>query len=273
MAMLTRANAKPNRRAISAPSPSWGGGGVGGTMVRPDTDGSGAAVSSRALAPPTPGPAPRGGGETSEITYARARSEAERLPAKNLEALVGAEGWARLPAAVRARFAANVRTADYQGAGMFEATPMGRAFACLGFLFGRPLPVRTGGADVAIQVRTEPRGEVWTRTYRFAKGIEIISSIKHAGAARWLEERAGPLIMRLDVFEQNSALVFDCRDFRLRFGPVEIPIPFLLTPGRIRVEHHDLGGGRFAFTLEAHHPWFGPTFRQRCECRDAGVRT
>ena len=191
------------------------------------------------------------------------------LPAKNLEALVGAEGWARLPAAVRARFASHVRTADYVGAGTFEATLIGRAFAYLGFLFGRPLPVHTGAANVAIRVRTEARGEVWTRTYEFAGGMEVVSSVKHAGAARWLEERAGPLIMRLSVFEESRVLVFDCRDFRLRFGPLEIPVPFVLTPGRIRVEHHDLGGGRFAFTLEARHPWLGTTFRQRCECCEA----
>lgn len=192
-------------------------------------------------------------------------------PAKDLEALVGAEGWARLPAAARARFASRTKTADYVGTGVFEATLLGRLFAYLGFIFGRPLPVRVGQADVAIRVRTEPRGEVWTRAYEFPNGMEIVSSVKHAGARDWLEERAGPLIMRLNVFEERGVLVFDCRDFRLRFGPLEIVVPFVLTPGRIRVEHHDFGGGRFAFTLEAHHPWFGLTFRQRCDCRDAGV--
>lgn len=194
-------------------------------------------------------------------------------PAKTLELLVGAEGWARLPAAVRARFSAEVRTADYEGDGEFHATLIGRAFALLGLLFERPLPLRTGAAHVAIQVRGDPRGEVWTRIYHFPNGMEVVSSVKHAGDGLWLEERAGWLIMRLDVFEQDRVLVFNCRDFRLRFGPLEVAIPFVLTPGRMRVEHHDLGGGRFAFTLTARHPWFGETFRQRCDCHDVGVRT
>lgn len=51
---------------------------------------------------------------------------------------------------------------------------------------------------------------------------------------------------------------------------MEIPLPLELTPGRIRVEHHDYGDGRFAFTLEARHPWFGVTFRQSCELHDVG---
>ncbi|HVY03685.1 MAG TPA: DUF4166 domain-containing protein [Caulobacterales bacterium] len=191
-------------------------------------------------------------------------------PPKNLEALVGAEGWARLPATARARFAAHVRAADYIGTGTFEANAAGRAFAWLGLMFGRPLPLNTGDAAVEIRVRAGPRGERWTRLYRFTGAAETVSSIKHAGARDWLEERAGPLIMRLSVFESAGALVFDCRDFRLRFGALEIALPFVLTPGRIRVEHRDFGGGRFAFTLEARHPWFGLTFRQRCACRDAG---
>jgi hypothetical protein len=50
-------------------------------------------------------------------------------------------------------------------------------------------------------------------------------------------------------------------------------LPTIFTPGRIRVEHHDLGGGRFLFTLDARHPWFGRTFHQRCEMRDVSIRS
>lgn len=108
-------------------------------------------------------------------------------------------------------------------------------------------------------------GEAWTRIYCFEGGEEIVRSVKHAGRGPWLEERAGPPIMRLAVFEERGALVFECIDFLLRIGPMEIPLPVELTPGRIRVEHHDYGDGRFAFKLEARHPWFGVTFRQSCE--------
>jgi hypothetical protein len=190
---------------------------------------------------------------------------------KNLAELTGAEQWASLPAATRARFRSDLVSADFQGEGVFEASPLGRAFALLGIPFGRPLPCRTGAAAVSISVRAMDRGEAWTRSYGFAGAAEIVSSVKHRGVGRWLEERAGPLVMRLAVFVQDGALVFECLDFRLRFGPFEIPIPAFLTPGRIRVAHRDLSEGRFLFTLEARHPWFGMTFRQRCEMRDIGV--
>lgn len=193
------------------------------------------------------------------------------VPFKNLERLVGALGWARLPAAVTARFGGASVAAEFAGDGRFEANAIGRVFAALGAIFGRPLPLRAGAARVFIRVTPTPRGEVWTRIYAFENGDEIVRSVKHAGRGDWLEERAGPLIMRLAVFEENHALVFQCIDFRLRFGPIEIPAPLVLTPGRIRVEHHDYGGGRFAFTLEAHHPWFGRTFAQHCDLHDVGA--
>jgi hypothetical protein len=202
----------------------------------------------------------------------QAWGQAVAAPAKDIEALVGAAGWSRLPARVRARFASNVSAADFAGTGSFEANGFGRVFAIAGLLFGRPLPLRTGAAAVRIEVRACARGEVWTRAYRFANGAEIVSSVKHAGAGRWLEERAGALIMRLSVFEEGGALVFECLDFLLRLGTLEIFVPLVLTPGRIRVEHHDFGAGRFAFTLEARHPWFGLTFSQRCDVTDEGMR-
>jgi Domain of unknown function (DUF4166) len=192
-------------------------------------------------------------------------------PPKNLERLVGAAGWARLPPAIAARFGGACADCEFAGAGRFEANWLGRTFAALGFLFGRPLPIRAGAARVFIRVAPTPAGEEWTRIYCFANGDEIVRSVKHAGAGAWLEERAGPLIMRLAVFEENGALVFECIDFLLRLGFVELPLPLVLTPGRIRVEHHDYGAGRSAFTLEARHPWFGLTFRQHCDLHDVGA--
>ena len=158
---------------------------------------------------------------TATIQDALARGNA-RAPSKDIAALVGPAGWARLPAAVRARFGANVRGANYDGEGVFDASPLGRAFAILGLAFGRPLPLRTGTARVRIEVRAQARGEVWRRVYQFANGVEPVSSIKHAGAGPWLEERAGLLIMRLDVFEEAGALVFECMDFALRLGPASL---------------------------------------------------
>jgi uncharacterized protein DUF4166 len=193
-------------------------------------------------------------------------------PSKNLERLVGPEGWSRLPRAVVARFGGAATSAEFAGEGDFEANAVGRLFACLGVLFGRPLPLGRGKAAVFIRVTPTPAGEAWSRLYGFDGRDELVRSIKHKGDGDWLEERAGALVMRLKVFEDRGALVFECIDFRLRLGPLELKVPLALTPGRIRVEHHDHGAGRFAFTLEAHHPWFGRTFAQRCDLHDVGGR-
>ena len=185
--------------------------------------------------------------------------------------LVGAVGWMRLTPAVRARFAPGV-SASFIGEGWFERSRFGLLWAMLGVLSGRPLPLRAGPARVEIDVRADRGGDVWSRTYRFDDGgVEVARSVKHAGRGAWLEERAGPLIMRLKVFEQDRVLIFDCMNFLLRLGAVDLALPLVLTPGRICVEHHDLGDGRFRFTLEARHPWFGLTFRQHCDCQDVRI--
>jgi len=189
---------------------------------------------------------------------------------KNLAALVGEAGWARLPRRIAQRFS-GAMSADFEGVGRFESNLAGKAFALLGTLLGRPLPMHDGAAAVFIRVRPHHAGEAWVRRYVFAHGAETVRSVKHAGAGAWLEERAGPLVMRLRVFEHGKALVFECMDFLIRIGGFEFELPLALTPGRIRVEHHDHGAGRFAFTLEARHPWLGLTFRQHCDLHDVGV--
>jgi hypothetical protein len=200
-----------------------------------------------------------------------ARTQTPTPTKPSLENLVGPEGWARLAPQVRARFARG--RADYVGEGCFKANFWGRLCARAGILFGRPLPVRTGACALHIKVRPENLrkggGERWLRACDFAGHVELVTSIKRFGAGSWLEETAGHLIMRLRVFEQDGALVFLCTGFRLRLFGHDLPWPFLLGPGRIRVEHIDHGDGRFTFTLIARHPWFGTSFDQFCTMRDA----
>lgn len=69
--------------------------------------------------------------------------------------------------------------------------------------------MRAGVARVFIRVAPSSAGEASTRIYCFEGGEEIVRSVKHAGRGPWLEERAGPLIMRLRVFEERGALVFE----------------------------------------------------------------
>jgi hypothetical protein len=188
-----------------------------------------------------------------------------------MEDLVGAEGWARLDPHVRARVARG--RADYVGEGEFHANWWGSLCARLGLLLGRPLPVGAGACAMHIKVRPEKQskggGERWLRVCEFPGQAERVTSIKRFGAGPWLEETAGPLIMRLCVFEEAGALVFLCIGFRLRLFRRDLPWPLALSPGRIRVEHIDHGDGRFAFTLQARHPWFGLSFDQHCVMRDA----
>ena len=46
-------------------------------------------------------------------------------------------------------------------------------------------------------------------------------------------------------------------------------MPRWAAPGRTIVEHHDLGGGRFAFDLELRHPWLGLMVAQHALFDDA----
>src|SRR5262249_10270389 len=117
-------------------------------------------------------------------------------------------------------------------------------------------------------VRSSARGQVWTRRYAFGDRVETVSSAKRFGRSGELEERAGPLVMRLRVFRQDQALVFESRAFLIRVGPVDLPIPSAFTPGRLRVIHEAQDARSFTFTLEARHPWFGVTFRQSCLVQD-----
>jgi hypothetical protein len=48
----------------------------------------------------------------------------------------------------------------------------------------------------------------------------------------------------------------------VRLGPVRLPIPLWLTPGRAHVIHEDQGGGVFHFTLRFAHPLSGETIFQ-----------
>jgi hypothetical protein len=183
--------------------------------------------------------------------------------------LVGPD-WCSLSPAIQARFAPRAARAIYFGEGVFAANWFGRLCALAGACFGRPLPLRTGHASVDIEVAPGPGGEVWKRLYRFGPAAEVVASTKHTAGA-WLEERAGPVVMRLRVFVADRMLVFESVDFRFRGLGRDWPIPALFTPGRLRVTHEDRGEDQFIFTLEARHPLFGVTLHQRCHMHVAGA--
>ena len=112
-------------------------------------------------------------------------------------------------------------------------------------------------------------GMVWERRVGAGDDAPRVRSTKRRGPDGGLVEQVdGGLGMALDVFEHGGALVFESRGYFLALGRLRLRIPPLLTPGTCRVEHRDLGGGRFRFTLEIRHPLWGRTFRQAGEFVD-----
>jgi hypothetical protein len=187
----------------------------------------------------------------------------------DLPALVGAEGWARLPAAVRRRFGPGHANAHYVGRMDLGCSPVGRVYAVLSRLFGSPLSgVTSTAVPTSVRVFDDGRGGmVWERRFHTAgeAAPHLVRSTKQVGADGGLQERTdGGLSMALDVFEERGALVFRSRRFTLILGRLRLrlPVPALLTPGTCRVTHTDLGGGLFRFDLDMVHPLWGHTFHQ-----------
>jgi hypothetical protein len=184
-------------------------------------------------------------------------------------ALLGPDAWARLPAAVQHRFASHPAlglSTLYDGRMVVEASLFGRLVAQVCRLIGTPLAPWTG-ADVptSVDVHLDPRGGlVWARTYRFDRRSPVlVSSTKLMTAGgELLEVVRGGLGMALTVSVEDGALHFRSRRYFASLGGLRLPIPDLLTPGRAHVVHRDVGGGRFRFTMDFHHPWFGRTLFQ-----------
>jgi hypothetical protein len=185
----------------------------------------------------------------------------------DLPTLVGAAGWARLPAAVRRRFGVHHGAATYVGRMELRCSPLGRVFALASRLFGSPLSGATSNAvPTSVRVFDDGHGGmVWERSFHTAGAgaPHIVRSTKQLGGDGGLLERTdGGLSMALDVFEERGALVFESRRFTLLLGRLRLPVPALMTPGTCRVTHTDLGDGLFRFDLDMVHPLWGHTFHQ-----------
>ena len=202
---------------------------------------------------------------TRSLTTSLPAADAPRSLA--LPTLVGAAGWARLPAAVRRRFGVDHGTATYVGRMALRCSPVGRVFALASRLFGSPLSGVTANAvPTSVRVFDDGRGGmVWERSFHTAGdgAPHVVRSTKQLGDDGGLLERTdGGLGMALDVFEERGALVFESRRFTLLLGRLRIPVPALLAPGTCRVTHTDLGDGLFRFDLDMVHPLWGHTFHQ-----------
>ena len=181
--------------------------------------------------------------------------------------LLGEAAWARLPAAVQARFAAGAHALPcvYAGRMRVRASWLGILFAHACRLIGTPLAPWVGeDVPVDVTVGAAPAGGVtWARSYRFdGRAPVVVSSRKLMSRTGLLEVVRGGLGMRQALTEEDGALVFRSRGYVLHLGAWILPLPALLTPGEAWVEHRDLGGGAFRFSLRFVHPLAGETIFQ-----------
>ena len=192
----------------------------------------------------------------------------------NFRRILGERAWRTLPAAVQARFAvtAHLVPGAYEGTMAVRASWLGLAFAQACRLLGAPLAPWTGeDVPVRVDVHGDPAGAlVWDRTYSFPRHPAIrVSSRKMQGArGELMEVIQGGLGMVLALTVEDRALHFRSTSYFARLGPVRLPIPLILTPGRAHVIHEDQGGGDFRFTLSFVHPLAGETIFQTGLFRD-----
>jgi hypothetical protein len=187
-------------------------------------------------------------------------------------ALLG-EAWAGLPAATRARFESHA--ALYAGTMRLHASTAGRWVERLCRLVGSPLPP-PHERPLPTTVRVEPDratgGSRWTRSYGFPGCLKAVASVKALDVDGTLVKRLPlGLRMRLTLHVRDRALCFESAGYYVDFPGVawrgrrycacRIPLPAWFLPGRTCVAHHDLGDGRFRFTMTIHHALLGELFR------------
>lgn len=191
--------------------------------------------------------------------------------------LLGAQAWADLPQAVRARFSKRYAPGlAVSYAGSVSGCRMNRAgwlLAQLARAIGAPLPLDRGGGMAAVVTVTEHApsgGQVWTRVYARARGTpQVIHSVKRFAGSTGLEEYLGLGVgIALRVEGAADRIVFVSDHYFWQLGWVRLRLPRWLAPGMLRIEHVDHGRGRFAFVLALTHPLLGELIHQHAEFRD-----
>lgn len=192
--------------------------------------------------------------------------------------LIGRAAWDELPAAVQKRFSkrlSGVAVALYRGRVVrTEQSRAGWLLAQALRLIGAPLPLSRDEdvpAVVCVSEDAVAGGQVWSRMYGRRRGFpQVIHSAKRFAGVTGLEEYVGRGIgMALRVEPMADGLRFVSDHYFVMVGQWRWRMPRWAAPGRTIVEHHDLGGGRFAFDLELRHPWLGLMVAQHALFDDA----
>ncbi len=195
--------------------------------------------------------------------------------------LLGQENWLKLPAAIRRRFGKRVRGGEsvaYQGiVTNMKMNWAGWALAQVTRLIGAPLPYDLSCVGKpAVVIVTEDiagNGQFWIRQYGRAAGFpQMIHSSKRFAGNTGIEEYIGYGIgMALKVVEEDGALLFKSDHYFVSLFGKRIRFPSLIAPGALVIGHHDLGNGRFRFSMELKHRLLGDVLRQDAEFQDAKV--
>ncbi len=186
--------------------------------------------------------------------------------------LLGQDAWRSLPLAVRRRFLRHVTAGacvTYVGeVAECRINAAGRMLANLARLVGAPLPLHTDtGVPACVSVTEDMAGggQYWTRQYGRRDGFpQVIHSAKRFAGPTGIEEYLGlGLGIALRLSAEDGALLFRGDHLFVALGSrLRLRLPRWCSPGALTVAHIDRGGGRFAFTLDLVHPWFGELIHQ-----------
>ena len=203
---------------------------------------------------------------------------------QRFRALMTAQEWASLPAAIRRRFSTSLaggRTVVY--AGEILDSWMSRAGWWLvqaARLIGGPLPLARNAVGRAPSARARVPsvvtvtpgmgGQIWTRLYARRTGFpQVIHSSKRFAGPTGLEEYVGRGIgMALKVYAREGALIFRSENYFLQLFGQRFVLPEWLWPGTLYVTHAEVPDGKFSFTLQIFHPRLGLLLRQMAMFRE-----
>lgn len=200
---------------------------------------------------------------------------------RRFSTLLGQKNWLKLPPAIRRRFGKRVRggaSVAYQGVVTdMQISWPGRLLAHAARLIGAPLPYDLGcvgkPAVVTVTEDVAGNGQFWIRQYGRKTGFpQMIHSSKRFAGPTGLEEYIGYGVgMALRVVEEDGALLFKSDHYFIAALGLRLRIPSLIAPGDLVIGHHELGEGRFRFSMQLKHRLLGPVLSQDAVFEDAKV--
>lgn len=186
-------------------------------------------------------------------------------------ALLPKADWNSLPKAVRRRFSkrlAGGQSVVYAGVlTVARRNLIGCLMAETLRIIGAPLPLSMDTGLPSIVSVTEDisgGGQIWSRLHCNRNGFpQAIHSAKRFSGPTGLEEFLGTMLsIALRVRGEGDTLVFESDHFAFHLAGRRLKLPRVFAPGRLTVRHRELGEGRFEFSLDLTHPWFGVLLQQ-----------